>query len=161
MTSLDSLLETAGVESAKRHKVAETAEDLLSRLSMTAATAAVAKNDEKWEARLSGLTVSYEGKCDEKIAQSEARTKSMSDSLVEKVGSLEKSMSTFHVPDPWSSYRSNGQQPQSHQSSFVPSKVGIKGLGQEKTISRSCLSHAVPPRYTFEASGISPRKCRC
>jgi len=127
MATIDSLLDGAGVDSAKRQKVQETVEDLMTRLSVTAANAAVAKNEEKWEARLVEMTAAYEGKCDEKIKLSEERTKSMIDSLAKKVGNLEKSMSTSPAADPWAAYISSGQQLPSQQSTFVPSKVEIKG----------------------------------
>jgi len=151
MATIDSLLEGAGVESSKRQKVQETVEDLLSRMSVSAANAAVAKNDEKWEARLSELNASYESKCDEKIAQSEDRTKSLIDGLAQKLDNLEKSVAASPGTDPWHAYQPSGQQLPNQPSTFVPSKVEIKGWVKDwAKRSEQALTHDAAMKYLHD-----------
>ena len=138
------------METAKRQKVQETVEDLMSRLSVSAANAAVAQNDEKWEARLSEMHASYESKCDEKIAQSEERTKAMIDNLAEKFSELQKSMAASPA-DPWHAYQPTGQQSLNQHATFVPSKVEIKGWVKDwAKRSEQSLTHGAAMQYVHD-----------
>ena len=82
MTAIDALLTTAGIaESIKRQKVAETVEDVVSRMSMQAAEQAVTKNDEKWESRIQELMSQADKNCESKVRASEERIKSLFEKL--------------------------------------------------------------------------------
>jgi len=161
MATIDSLLEGAGVESAKRQKVQETVEDLLSRMSVSAATAALAKNDEKWEVRLSELTATYESKCDEKIASSEERTQNLIDGLAEKVDNLEKSIAASRTGDPWAAYQPGMQQQPVQDAGFVPSKVEIKGWVKDwSKRNEQALTHAAAMKFLHDLLSKVPAPVR-
>jgi len=133
MATIDSLLTTAGIaESAKRQKVAETVEDLLSRMSMQAAEHAVTKNDEKWESRIQELVSQADKNCESKVHESEQRTKSLIDELRTElkgeIGKVQKSMDAAGGKDPWANYsRASAVDVQARHSGFVPTQVDIKG----------------------------------